>query len=148
MIDPRINEAVELFEEVLIYGTERLLRTVNNPIWNEYSREQIQVLKLIDKEGCLTSRRLATLQAVHKSAVSIRIKKLLNHDLIRIVETKDKREKLLELTSAGREIVRQSNHLLTEYLQQLMTDRIDDEEFEQFLMIFRKLRTIMRMDEG
>ncbi len=147
MTDPRIAEAVELFEEVLVYGTERLLRTVDNPIWDEYSREQIQVLKLIAKEGSLTSRRLASLQAVHKSAVSIRIKKLLSNELIRIVESKDKREKLLELTSAGHEIVRQSNHVLSEYLQHLMTDRIDDVEFEQFLLLFRKLRTIMKMEE-
>jgi DNA-binding MarR family transcriptional regulator len=147
MKNTQIKEAVELFEEVLIYGTERLLRTVDNPLWNEYSREQIQVLKLLDKEGGLTSRRLSSLQAVHKSAISSRIKKLLNNQLICIVETNDKREKLLQLTSTGRDMVRQSNQVLTEYIHQLLKDRINDEEIEQFLTTFRKLKSIMRMDE-
>ena len=50
-MDERIREAVSLFEEVLIYGTERVIRSVDDPIWKEYSPEQIQVLKLIYKEG-------------------------------------------------------------------------------------------------
>lgn len=147
MKDTQIKEAVELFEEVMIYGTERLLRTADNPIWNEYSREQIQVLKLLDKEGGLTSRRLASLQGVHKSAISSRIKKLLSNQLIHIVETKDKREKQLELTSKGRSLIKQSNQVLTTYIHHLLIDRIDEEEIESFLSTFRKLRKIMRMDE-
>jgi DNA-binding MarR family transcriptional regulator len=134
MKDTQIREAVQLFEEVMIYGTERILRTVDNPLWNEYSREQIQLLKLLDKEGGLTSRRLASLQNVHKSAISSRIKKLLNNQLIQIVETNDKREKQLELTAVGRSIVRQSDEVLTAYIHHLLAD-------------FRKLRTFMRMDE-
>jgi DNA-binding MarR family transcriptional regulator len=147
MKDTQIREAVQLFEEVMIYGTERILRTVDNPLWNEYSREQIQLLKLLDKEGGLTSRRLASLQNVHKSAISSRIKKLLNNQLIQIVETNDKREKQLELTAVGRSIVRQSDEVLTAYIHHLLADRIDEEEIEPFLSTFRKLRTFMRMDE-
>jgi DNA-binding MarR family transcriptional regulator len=147
MKDIQIKEAVQLFEEVMIYGTERILRTVDNPLWNEYSREQIQLLKLLDKEGGLTSRRLASLQNVHKSAISSRIKKLLNNQLIRIVETNDKREKQLELTTIGRSIVRQSDEVLTAYIHHLLADRIDEEEIEPFLSTFRKLRKFMRMDE-
>jgi DNA-binding MarR family transcriptional regulator len=147
MKDTQIREAVELFEEVMIYGTERILRTVDNPLWNEYSREQIQLLKILDKEGGLTSRRLASLQNVHKSAISSRIKKLLNNQLIQIVETNDKREKLLELTTTGRSIVRESDQVLTAYIHHLLADRIDEEEIEPFLSTFRKLRKFMRMDE-
>ena len=75
-MDKRIQEAVSLFEEVLIYGTERVIKSVDDPLWKEYSPEQIQVLKLIHKEGEITSGRLAILQGVHKSAISNRLKKL------------------------------------------------------------------------
>ncbi|MDX1807088.1 MAG: MarR family transcriptional regulator, partial [Paenisporosarcina sp.] len=69
-MDERIQEATELFEEVLIYGTERVLKSVEHPLWKEYSPEQMQVLKLISKEESMTAGRLAVLQGVHKSAIS------------------------------------------------------------------------------
>ncbi|MGI2328757.1 MarR family winged helix-turn-helix transcriptional regulator [Planococcus sp. YIM B11945] len=145
-MDIRIGEAVDLFQEVLFYGTERVIRAVDNPLWNEFSPEQIQTLKLISKEKQVTSSRLAILQSVHKSAISNRIKKLLQKELIRIVETDDRREKLLELTEAGQEVLNQSDKVLTDYLGKLLSEQINDEEIEQFLAIFRKLKNIIKMD--
>lgn len=145
-MDIKIKEAVDLFQEVMFYGTERVIRAVDNPLWNEYSPEQIQTLKLISKEKSITSSRLALLQSVHKSAISSRIKKLLQKDLIRIVQTEDRREKLLELTESGQEVLEQSDKVLTEYIGKLLSEEIDDEEIEQFLMMFRKLKEIIKMD--
>lgn len=145
-MDARIKEAVDLFTEVMIYGTERVIKAVDDPLWKEYSPEQMQMLKLISKEGRVTSSRLAILQAVHKSAISSRIKKLLQHELIRIIQTEDRREKLLELTEAGREVLAQSDKALTSYIESLMLKEVDDEEIEQFLKIFRKLKDIIKMD--
>ncbi|MFC4711470.1 MarR family winged helix-turn-helix transcriptional regulator [Planococcus dechangensis] len=145
-MDKRITEAVELFQEVLFYGTERVIRSVDNPIWEEFSPEQMQSLKLISKEGQITSARLAILQGVHKSAVSNRIKKLLQKELIQVVQTADKREKLLELTDLGRQMLEESDRILAEYLEKLMSEQVNDQEIDQFLSIFRKLRTIMKTD--
>lgn len=145
-MDKRITEAVELFQEVLFYGTERVIRAVDNPIWEEFSPEQMQSLKLISKEGQITSARLAILQGVHKSAVSNRIKKLLQKELIQVVQTADRREKLLELTESGRQVLEESDRILAEYLEKLMSEQVNDQEIDQFLSIFRKLRTIMKTD--
>ena len=145
-MDARIKEAVDLFTEVMIYGTERVIKAVDDPLWKEYSPEQMQMLKLISKERRVTSSRLAILQAVHKSAISSRVKKLLQNELICIVQTEDRREKLLELTAAGREVLAQSDKALTSYIESLMLKEVDDEEIEQFLKIFRKLKDIIKMD--
>ena len=145
-MDTKIKEAVDLFQEVLFYGTERVIRAVDNPLWNEFSPEQIQTLKLIGKEEKITSSRLALLQSVHKSAISSRIKKLLQKELIQIVETEDRREKLLKLTEAGKDVLEQSDKVLTDYLGKLLSEQINDKEIEQFLVIFRKLRNIIKMD--
>ena len=72
-MDARIKEAVDLFTEVMVYGTERVIKSVDDPLWKEYSPEQIQLLKLIGREQRITSGRLAVMQGVHKSAVSSRI---------------------------------------------------------------------------
>ena len=145
-MDRRIKEAVDLFQEVMIYGTERVIKSVDHPLWNEYSPEQIQMLKLIGKEKRITSARLAVLQAVHKSAISSRIKKLLQKEAIQVVETADRREKMLELTDKGQAIILELDKVLTDYIEKLMSENIADEEIDQFLTIFRKLKTIIKMD--
>ena len=122
------------------------MKSVDHPLWDEYSPEQMQMLKLISKEGRVTSSRLAVLQSVHKSAISSRIKKLLQRELIRIAETEDRRTKMLEITDAGREVLAQSDKALTEYIEKLMSEHIEDKEIDEFLIIFRKLKKILKMD--
>ena len=145
-MDKRIQEAIELFEEVLIYGTERVLRSVEDPLWKEYSPEQIQLLKMIGKEDSLTAGRLADLQGVHKSAVSNRLKKLLDKELVKVKPSTDKREKLLTLTDQGKSIVDQSGAVLHEYIEMLLSDQVNDQEIDQFLVTFRKLKEILKMN--
>ena len=145
-MDKRIQEATELFEEVLIYGTERVLKSVDNPLWKEYSPEQMQVLKLISKEESMTAGRLALLQGVHKSAISSRLKKLVEKELVVIKPSGDRREKLIELTDKGQDVVEQSKQVLDEYIGSLLSDHVNDLEIEQFLMTFRKLKEILKMD--
>ncbi|MBB5181440.1 DNA-binding MarR family transcriptional regulator [Planomicrobium koreense] len=145
-MDARIKEAVDLFTEVMVYGTERVIKSIDDPLWKEYSPEQMQMLKLISKEQRITSGRLAVLQAVHKSAISSRIKKMLEKELIRIVETPNRREKVLELTPKGEEVLLASDTVLTNYIEKLFSQQIGDAEIDQFLATFRKLKDIITTD--
>lgn len=145
-MDKRIQEAVSLFEEVLIYGTERVIKSVDDPLWKEYSPEQIQVLKLIHKEGEITSGRLAILQGVHKSAISNRLKKLKEKELVDTKPSGDKREKILVLTQQGEIVIKRSDEVLHEYIGKLMSNQVNDQEIDQFLVTFRKLRKILKMN--
>ena len=145
-MDQRIKEAVDLFTDVMVYGTEKVIKSVDHPLWKEYSPEQMQMLKLISKEKRVTSSRLAVLQSVHKSAISSRIKKLLQKELIRIAETDDRRTKMLDITDAGEEVLAQSDKALTDYIEKLMSEQIEDKEIDEFLIIFRKLKKILKMD--
>jgi DNA-binding MarR family transcriptional regulator len=145
-MDARIKEAVDLFTEVMVYGTERVIKSIDDPLWKEYSPEQMQMLKLISKEQRITSSRLAVLQAVHKSAISSRIKKMLEKELIRIVETPNRREKVLELTPKGEEVLLASDTVLTNYIEKLFSQQIGDAEIDQFLATFRKLKDIITTD--
>lgn len=145
-MDKRIQEAVSLFEEVLIYGTERVIRSVDDPLWREYSPEQIQVLKLIHKEGEITSGRLAILQGVHKSAISNRLKKLKEKELVDTKSSGDKREKILVLTPQGETVIKRSDEVLNEYIGKLLSNQVNDQEIDQFLVMFRKLSKIMKMN--
>ena len=142
----QLREAVELFEEVMIYGTERVIKSVDNPLWREYSPEQIQSLKIINKQGPIALGQLAAMQGVHKSAISHRLKKLDENGLIQTVKAEgDQRTKLVELTEEGKAIVRQSDQALYEYIEQLLSDEVEEQEVEQFVKTFRKLKEVLKM---
>lgn len=141
-------EAIELFEEVIIYGTEHFLKSVQSPIWKEYSPEQIQTLKLLSAYDSLSNGKLAELQGVHKSAITARLKKLEEKGLIRTERAQhDQRAKLVRLTEPGREILSASNTAINETIANLFTDEISEEELLQFVSTFRKLKDILQIKE-
>ena len=70
-----MREAVQLFEEVMFQGAEHVIDAMEGDVWREYSREQLQLLKLLEQFGPIQAGQLAQKQGVHKSAVSNRLKK-------------------------------------------------------------------------
>lgn len=142
-------EAIELFEEVIIYGTEHFLKSVQSPIWKEYSPEQIQTLKLLSAYDSLSNGKLAVLQGVHKSAITARLKKLEEKGLILSERAQhDQRTKVVRLTEAGQEILAASNTAINETIANLFNDEISEEELVQFVRTFRKLKDILQMRES
>ncbi|WP_226671914.1 MarR family winged helix-turn-helix transcriptional regulator [Rossellomorea aquimaris] len=146
-MDKRLIEAVELFEDVMVFGTERVLKNVKAEVWQEYSPEQIQMLKLVSKNGPIPAGMIAELQCVHKSAVSNRLKKLEEKNLIEIVKAEgDQRSKLVCLTDEGHRVVRESDQAVYAYIEALFADQVKDEELDQFLTMFRKIKTILKLE--
>ncbi|GKV66091.1 MULTISPECIES: MarR family winged helix-turn-helix transcriptional regulator [unclassified Sporosarcina] len=144
----QLQEAVDLFEEVIIYGTEHVVKNLNVPIWKEYSPEQIQVLKILSAYGNLSSGKLAEIQGVHKSAISTRLKKLADKELVQSEkDPNDQRSNRISLTAKGREVLTTSNEAIYENIESIFKDRIDEQELEQFIETFRKLKTILLMKE-
>lgn len=146
-MNDKLLEAVKLFEEIMIYGTEHVIKNMDIPIWKEYSPEQIQVLKILASYGSLSSGKLAKIQGVHKSAVSSRLRKLEEKDLVVSArDEKDKRTKLVKLTSAGMEVLHASNKAVYDNIEKLFAGRIAEDELEEFVKTFRKLKEILQME--
>ncbi|PIC70893.1 MarR family transcriptional regulator [Sporosarcina sp. P16b] len=140
----QLQEAVELFEEVMIYGTEHVVKNLDVPIWKDYSPEQIHVLKILSAYGQLSSGQLAEIQGVHKSAISSRLKKLVEKDLVQSEkDVNDQRMNRISLTEKGREVLSISNAAINESVENLLKDQIDEQELEQFIKTFRKLKSIL-----
>ena len=141
-------EAVDLFEEIMIFGAEHVIKNMDIPIWKEYSPEQIQVLKILSTYGALSNGKLAEIQNVHKSAVSSRLKKLEEKGLVASArDENDQRTKIIRLTSAGQKVLQTSNDAVYENIEKLFKDRIDEQELETFVKTFRKLKEILQMKE-
>ncbi|PID23583.1 MarR family winged helix-turn-helix transcriptional regulator [Sporosarcina sp. P7] len=140
----QLQEAVELFEEVMIYGTEHVVKNLDVPIWKDYSPEQIHVLKILSAYGQLSSGQLAEIQGVHKSAISSRLKKLVEKDLVQSEkDVNDQRMNRISLTEKGHEVLSLSNAAINESVENLLKDQIDEQELEQFIKTFRKLKSIL-----
>lgn len=146
MLNAKFKEAARLFEEVMLYGTERVMKYVDSPLWREYSPEQLQVLKTLSTYGKATSGQIAQIQGVHKSAISSRMKKLAEKGLITVTrDEEDRRSKWMALTDEGERILKRTNEAVLLQLEALILDKVDEREIDQFIHIFRKLKHILQL---
>ncbi|TCI36583.1 MULTISPECIES: MarR family winged helix-turn-helix transcriptional regulator [unclassified Exiguobacterium] len=142
-----MREAVQLFEEVMFHGAEHVIEAMEGDVWREYSREQLQLLKLLEQFGPIQAGQLAMKQGVHKSAVSNRLKKLVEKQLVVSRRGQDQRERLIELTAAGHHVVEQADTAVYHYVESLLDGKIDETEIEQFVRTFRKIKELLRIGE-
>jgi len=142
----KLEEAIELFQEVLIYGSEHVVKSVNVDVWDEYSPEQIQVLKILSTQGPLSNGKLAEIQGVHKSAISTRLKKLEEKGLVASdKDPNDQRAKIVRLTTSGEEVLRKSDEAVYESIEKLFVGKVEEHEIDTFVNTFRKLKDILHM---
>jgi MarR family transcriptional regulator, teicoplanin-associated locus regulator len=146
-MDKKLCEAVELFEEVIMYGTERIIRSFEHQLFEEYSSEQLQMLQIISKSGRISPGKLAALQGVHKSAISNRYKKLEMKGLVTTVDSeKDLRGKAITLTQKGYDVVALFNEVIYEHVENIVLNDFHEEEINEFLRIFHKLSSILKTE--
>lgn len=144
----KLREAIELFEEVMIFGAEHVMRSVDIDIWHEYSPEQIQVLKILSASGPMSNGQLAAVQGVHKSAVSTRLKKLEDKGLVSSDrDPADQRAKVIRITEAGSGILKKSDEAIYQSVENLFGGKISEQELDAFIGTFRKLKDILRFKE-
>lgn len=142
----KLEEAIELFQEVFIYGSEHVVRSVNVDVWDDYSPEQIQVLKILSTQGPLSNGKLAEIQGVHKSAISTRLKKLEEKGLVSSdKDPNDQRAKIVQLTTSGEEVLKKSDEAVYESIVKLFVGKVEEHEVDTFVNTFRKLKDILHM---
>ncbi|MBF0709132.1 MULTISPECIES: MarR family winged helix-turn-helix transcriptional regulator [Bacillaceae] len=146
-MNKKLCEAVELFEEVIMYGTERIIRSFEHQLFEEYSSEQLQMLQIISKSGRISPGKLASLQGVHKSAISNRYKKLEMKGLVVTVDSEeDLRGKSITLTEKGNDVVDLFDKVIYEHVEKIVLNDFHEEEIDEFLRIFRKLSSILKAE--
>ncbi|WLR60393.1 MarR family winged helix-turn-helix transcriptional regulator [Guptibacillus hwajinpoensis] len=146
-MNTKLCEAVELFEEVIMYGTERIIRSFEHQLFEEYSSEQLQMLQIISKSGRISPGKLASLQGVHKSAISNRYKKLEMKGLVITVDSEeDLRGKSITLTEKGNDVVDLFDKVIYEHVENIVLNDFHEEEIDEFLRIFRKLSSILKAE--
>ncbi|MCU5745255.1 MarR family transcriptional regulator [Staphylococcus sp. SQ8-PEA] len=94
------------------------------------SKEQEDVILMLNNEGALTLSQITERQGVNKAAVSRRIKKLIQSELVdwgENDENSDQRFKYITLTEKGHDYCEKSKTLITDIVSEILSDLSDDE---------------------
>ncbi|SDH99481.1 MarR family winged helix-turn-helix transcriptional regulator [Alteribacillus bidgolensis] len=140
----RLQEAIRLFTDVMVYGQNEVFRKVENELHKELSMEQIKMLNWLERYGSLTSKELTELQGGHKSATSSRLKKLVDKEYVKVVQKEDdRRVKHVEFTEKGAAAYKEAKEQVNEYLSSVL-EGIENEEIDQFIYIFSKVKELLK----
>ncbi|MEH7583320.1 MarR family winged helix-turn-helix transcriptional regulator [Priestia megaterium] len=137
MTKSKLYQAVELFEEVLFVGTEVIHRELSHNLFEHVSRQQFDLLNSLMIKGPSSPGSLAVLQGVHKSAISNRIKKLLEKGLVEWDTNElesDKRSKLIKITAEGKKVINDGNAACFSIIENLFDD-VEEEKIDTFIEI-------------
>lgn len=123
------------FMAMFIEDINTLMASLLEGLRKEYhiSIEQSQDLFLLDNNKSLTLSEITEKQGVNKAAISRRIKKLINLELVELVkqnENVDQRLKYVRLTDNGREYIERTkvivNDVSTYLLQDISQSQIEE----------------------
>ncbi|PNZ45239.1 MarR family winged helix-turn-helix transcriptional regulator [Staphylococcus simulans] len=123
------------FMAMFIEDINTLMASLLEGLRKEYhiSIEQSQALFLLDNNKSLTLSEITEKQGVNKAAISRRIKKLINLELVELVkqnENVDQRLKYVILTDNGREYIERTkvivNDVSTYLLQDISQSQIEE----------------------
>ncbi|AWI43839.1 MarR family transcriptional regulator [Staphylococcus nepalensis] len=97
------------------------------------SREQANVILMLENEKAMTLTEITERQGVNKAAVSRRIKKLIQAEVVqwdKSEENIDQRLKYIKLTEKGKQFKKQSKAIINDIVSDILHD-LSDEQIEQ-----------------
>ncbi|RIP37386.1 MarR family transcriptional regulator [Staphylococcus gallinarum] len=129
-----INNHIEFMKEFL-NDINTLLARLSVKIREEYqvSKEQANVIRMLEHEKAMSLTEITERQGVNKAAVSRRIKKLINAGLVqwdKSEESMDQRMKYIKLTELGKQFNIESKQVMSDIVGNISND-LSDEQIEQ-----------------
>lgn len=97
------------------------------------SKEQANVILMLENEKTMTLTEITERQGVNKAAVSWRIKKLIQAEVVqweKAEENTDQRLKYIKLTERGKQFNKQSKEIINTIVSDILHD-LSDEQIEQ-----------------
>lgn len=137
-----LYQAVKLFEEVLLTGSEVISKKVDQNLFDHVSKQQFELLNTLKIKGPSSPGNLALVQCVHKSAISNRLKKLLNKGLVQWESpdaNDDKRSKLVSITPQGEKLISEMDKAIFAVIEDILSN-IEDEKIDTFIDIFTTVK--------
>ena len=108
----------------------------------DISREQMGVFKLLMENKKMSMKDIAYRQGVYKTAITKRIKKMKDKGFVKKVNSVDKREKLISLTSEGYEFYQNRQELLYKDLEKKLD--LSEDNLENIINHMYEIKSIIQ----
>lgn len=108
----------------------------------DISREQMGVFKLLMENKKMSMKDIAQKQGVYKTAITKRIKKMEDKGFVKKVNSVDKREKLISLTSEGYEFYQNRQELLYKGLEKKLN--LSEDNIENIINHMSEIKLILQ----
>lgn len=146
MEEKRLMELIEQYSNVYLSATKRLDRVLVNRAMN-ISLEQFSILRALDSRDSMTAKELAEAMDVHKSAVTTKIARLEERQLVtREADSMDRRSFNITLTADGKEVLAESRQAVIDFIRPYF-EQLDEQELESFLKVYEKLSAMLDKEE-
>lgn len=126
-----LSSHIEFMRE-FIDDVNTLLAKLLKALREEYnvSKEQANVILMLENGKAMTLTEITERQGVNKAAVSRRIKKLIQAEVVqwdKSEDTGDQRLKYIKLTEKGKQFNRKSKSIINDIVSDILHDLSDDE---------------------
>ncbi|WP_144461896.1 MarR family winged helix-turn-helix transcriptional regulator [Siminovitchia fortis] len=138
----------ERFMSIMLHGRKGMSTLVPEQLLQELSLEQFTLIRMVYRNGPIRASELADLLFVHRSAITVRVDKLVKKGLLeRERDEGDRRNVYLRVSEKGKEFYRTLEGKINEFVEAIIRD-IPKGEMENFLNVFEKIATYIEKYEG
>ncbi len=138
---------IKRYSDVYLFATKRIDNLIKERLLEDLSLEQFSVLRHIYLNKSIRSSELAELCCVNKSAISLKVDKLFNKNLIiKNRDSIDRRNVDLSLSDQGMTIYHQVVNEIEQFVEPLL-DELTSEELNSFLNVYEKISQIIQRKE-
>jgi DNA-binding MarR family transcriptional regulator len=135
---------IKRYTDVYLFATKRIDNLIKDRLLEDLSLEQFSVLRHIYLNKSIRSSELAELCCVNKSAISLKVDKLFNKNLIvKHRDSFDRRNVDLSLSEEGKSIYLQVEKEIEQFVEPLLNE-LTSEELNSFLNVYEKISQIIQ----
>ncbi|MBD8005953.1 MarR family winged helix-turn-helix transcriptional regulator [Bacillus norwichensis] len=138
----------ERFMSIMLHGRKGISTLVSEQLLQELSLEQFTLIRMVYINGPIRASELADQLFVHRSAITVRVDKLVKKGLLeRERDEEDRRNVYLRLSEKGVKSYQVLESKINEFIEAIIRD-ISKDEMENFVRVFEKIAGYIEGYEG
>jgi MarR family transcriptional regulator, organic hydroperoxide resistance regulator len=140
----KVKLLIERYEDVYLFATKSISSIISEQVLEDLSLEQYSMLRRIHKDGPVRASELVDKLGVNKSAITAKVEKLVNKDLIiRDRDDKDRRNVYLTTTSEGKFVYEKVEGRIEAFVEEYLAE-LSHEDLEIFVNLYEKILFIIK----
>ncbi|MBS4202243.1 MarR family transcriptional regulator [Bacillus sp. FJAT-49732] len=144
----KIQLIFDRYMDIFMFGSKSISSLMSSQLMEELSIEQFSLVRLLYMKGPIRASELAEKQLVHKSAITVRVDKLVKKGIVeRQRDENDRRNVYLRLTKEGTEYYEHLANKINDFVESIVR-KIPEDEMESFLNVYMKIADYIENYKG